>query len=240
MVLVGACAAVLAGAVVRGYSGFGASMFWVASLSLLYTPVSVVPTVLALEVLASLALAPAARRDVDWRSMGWLLAGTAVTTPAGIALLAVVPEQPMRVLVALSVMTGTVALACGVQAAGSPRRRTSVLAGTVCGVVNGSTGIGGPPAVLLYFSGGTAHQVGRATLIVYFLAMDALGLALMGLAGLVDQDVAVQTFLFAPLALLGILAGQAVFRRSSGRRFRGVVLAVLAFLSLAVLAQALL
>lgn len=235
--LLAASAAILAGGLVRGYSGFGASMFWVASLSLVYAPASVVPTVLALEVLVSLVLVPGVLGQVHWRSMSWLLAGTVLTMPAGIALLSMVPERPMRVVVALAVLAGTLALAAGVQVAGSPGRRTALGAGTVCGVVNGSTGIGGPPAVLLYFSGTTAHEVSRATLIVYFMATDAIGLAMMAVAGLVDGRVVTQTALFTPLALVGILVGQALFRRSSGRSFRGVVLGILAVLSLGVLAQ---
>lgn len=44
---------VLAGAFVKGYSGFGASMMWVASLSLVLPPHRVVPMVLLWEVQSS-------------------------------------------------------------------------------------------------------------------------------------------------------------------------------------------
>ena len=64
MTLLAAAVAVLLGALVRGYTGFGASMFWVASLALIYPPSGVVPTVLLLEVLASLVLVPSVWREV--------------------------------------------------------------------------------------------------------------------------------------------------------------------------------
>lgn len=230
-------AAILAGALVRGYSGFGASMFWVGTLSLVFAPATVVPTVLALEVLASLVLSTGVRGRVEWRSMSWLLLGTVVTMPLGVQLLTVLPERPMRVVVALAVLAGTLTLAVGVRAASPVGRGTALVAGGVCGVVNGSTGIGGPPAVLLYFSRATAHDVSRATLIVYFLATDAIGLLMMSWAGLVDGTVAAQAALLAPLAVVGILAGQQLFRRTGGRSFRGVVLGILAVLSLAILVR---
>jgi uncharacterized membrane protein YfcA len=237
--LVAAAVAVLAGALVRGYTGFGASMFWVASLSLIYAPAGVVPTVLALEVLSSLALLPSVARHVHWRSMSWMLAATLVTMPVGVALLSVLSAQSMRVMVASAILFATLALASGLRLTGRPSACTALAAGAVSGVVNGSTGIGGPPAVLLYFSGTTEHQAGRATLIAYFLGTDAAGFALMAVAGLVDRSVLVHAAVFAPLALAGIAVGQSLFRRTGGHGFRAVVLVVLGLLSAAMLVRAL-
>jgi uncharacterized membrane protein YfcA len=236
--VVAAAVAVLAGALVRGFTGFGASMFWVASLSLIYAPSGVIPTVLALEVLASLSLLPSVAGQVQWRSMSWMLAATVVTMPIGVMLLSVLPARPMRVVVAVAILLGTLALASGVRLAGRPGTRTALAAGSVSGVVNGSTGIGGPPAVLLYFSGSTEAQVGRATLIAYFLGTDSLGFAMMAVAGLVDRQVLLHAAIFAPLALIGITVGQHLFRRSSGRNFRAVVMVVLGALSVAMLVRA--
>lgn len=238
MALTLAAAAVLLGALVRGYAGFGASMFWVASLSLIYPPASVVPTVLALEVLASLLLLPSVIKEVHWRSMGWMLLGTVLTMPAGVALLSVLPAREMRIVVAVAILLATLALASGLRLSGHPGRWTALAGGSVSGVVNGSTGMGGPPAVLLYFSGATAHQVGRATLIGYFLGTDAIGFAMMAAAGLVDGQVLWHSVIFAPLAFAGTAAGKSVFVRTRGRGLRGVVLALLLSLSVAMLARA--
>lgn len=236
--VVSACLAVLAGAIVRGYTGFGASMFWVASLSLIYSPVSVVPTVLLLEVVASLVLLPGVIREVKWPSMSWMLAATLLTMPLGVALLSVLPAQSMRIVVAGSIFLATISMACGARLAGEPGRRTALLAGSASGLFNGSTGIGGPPAVLLYFSGDTDATIGRATLIAYFLATDSAGFGYMALYGLVDVPVMRHAALFAPLSLVGIWVGQAVFKRTGGHGFRRVVIIVLLILSVAILARA--
>ena len=66
---------VLAGAFVKGNSGFGASMMWVASLSLVLPPHRVVPMVLLWEVGSSLQLLPEVWRKIEWRSLGWLFIG---------------------------------------------------------------------------------------------------------------------------------------------------------------------
>lgn len=231
--------AVLAGGLVRGYAGFGASMFWVASLSLVYAPASVVPTVLALEVVASLGLLPAVYSRVEWRSMSWMLAATLVTMPLGVAVLAVLPDRPMRIVVAVAILIGTLAMAGGIDLARSGGRRTALAAGAVSGVVNGSTGLGGPPAVLLYFSPGKEVAVGRATLIAYFLATDAFGFAYMALYGLVDRPVLVHAAVFVPVAVVGIVVGQKLFTRHGARGFRAVVVVTLLVLAGAMLVRSL-
>ena len=53
-----AVAAVFCGAVVRGYTGFGSSLLWVSSLSLVFPPILVVPAVYLLEIAASAHLMP--------------------------------------------------------------------------------------------------------------------------------------------------------------------------------------
>lgn len=230
--------AVLVGAVIRGYAGFGASMFWVASLSLIYSPASVVPTVLMLEAVASIFLLPSVFRDVQWRSMSWMLAATALTMPFGVALLAVLPERPMRVVVAVAILLGTLAVMSGPKLAGEPGRRSALTAGSISGLINGSTGIGGPPAVLLYFSRNTEAKVGRATLIAYFLATDSIGATYMALYGLVDIQVIQHAAIFAPLALLGTALGQLAFRTTGDRGYRKIVFGVLVALSIAMLVRA--
>ncbi len=230
--------AVLAGGLLRGYAGFGASMFWVASLSLIYAPAEVVPTVLALEVVASLMLLPGAARHVEWHSMSWMLSSTLLTMPAGVLLLTVVPERPMRIVVAVVILLATVATARGVDLAVGGGRRSELVAGALSGVVNGSTGIGGPPAVLFYFSPTRAVAGGRATLVAYFLAMDGAGLVLMAVAGLVDWNVLVHAAVFTPLAVVGVLAGKRLFTRHGERGFRKVVVVVLLTLSVAMLVRA--
>ena len=231
--------AVLAGALIRGYTGFGASMVWVASLSLVYPPATVVPTVLMLEVLASITLLPTVFGAVQWRSMRWLLASTVLTMPVGVALLTTIPEREMRIVVAAAILAATVAVARGVELSGPPGLRSTLVAGSISGVVNGSTGMGGPPAVLLYFSGANPVDAGRATLIAYFLGTDAIGVSIMAASGLVDRVVLIHTALFAPLALIGIAAGQRVYKLRGERGFRRVVLGLLLVLAAAMLLRAL-
>jgi uncharacterized membrane protein YfcA len=107
---------VFAAGIVRGFAGFGFSALCVAALSLFMPPAQVVPPIFVLEVLASLTLLRSACKDVDWRWLGWLVAGNALCIPLGVALLAYVDETPLRLLIgalllAVAVLLSSSALA---------------------------------------------------------------------------------------------------------------------------------
>ena len=89
-----AVVAVFVGAFVRGYSGFGSSLLWISSLSLVLPPLVVVPIVFMLEVAASVHLLPKVWPDIDWYSLRWLLLGTFAATPLGIYVLAPYQLRP--------------------------------------------------------------------------------------------------------------------------------------------------
>jgi uncharacterized membrane protein YfcA len=230
--------AIFGAAVIRGYTGFGFSMIAVTTLSMLRPPAEVVPMVLLLEIVASLRLLPSVWHAVEWRSLGWLLLGTMVATPFGVALLTVVPANAMRVLVCAAVAAAVLFLWRGFTLRETPGPAPTVATGFLVGVLNGSTGIGGPPAILFYFSSPAGHVVSRASLVTYFLAIDLLAVATGAAMGLLNGDLLRRAaWLLVPL-LLGIALGNRQFLRAEAATFRRIVLVVLLLLALSGLVRA--
>src|SRR5688572_12254444 len=108
--VVAVATALLIAAIVRGYSGFGFSMLAVSGLTLALPPATAIPIVLTLEVVASIHMLPSVWRQVDWRSLWPLVAGTVVATPIGVHLLVTLPEMPIRLAIATLVITATILL----------------------------------------------------------------------------------------------------------------------------------
>lgn len=229
--LLAAVLIVFGAAIVRGYSGFGFSMLSVTALGLLRPPAEIVPTVLLLEIAASAHLLPAVRRDVDWRSLRWLLAGTMVATPLGVAALATIPADAMRIVVSVLVLAATVLLWRGFTLHRVPGPGPTFATGLVAGVLNGSAAIAGPPAILFYFSSPAGVAVSRASLITYFLGTD-LAAAAVGVGyGLVTTTVVARAAtLLVPLAL-GVALGNRRFVTTPPESFRRFVLVLLVVLS---------
>lgn len=151
---------VLAAFAVRGYSGFGSSLVAVPALTLVLPPVRIVPAIFALEFLASVSLLPSVRRDVNWRSLAWIVAGCVLAMPVGVVVLTHAPLAAMRLAISLVVVTAAVLLLRGFALSRTPGAVVTFLVGCLSGLLNGSVGIGGPPAVVFYFSSRDAVAVG--------------------------------------------------------------------------------
>lgn len=226
-----ALAAVFFAAVVRGYAGFGFSAFVVGSLSLAWPPAQVVPLVLMLEIAAGIHLLPSVWRDVDWRQLGWILAGALIATPFGVELLHRLPADTMRLVISLAILAAALAIATGGTLRGGQGAAQVFGAGLVSGAANGAAGIGGLPLVALFLWNRTSARALRATLAVYFIASDSYALAVAGGRGLVTGSV-IEHFVWSLLPLaLGVWLGNRRFARSSGRSFRGVAIGLLMLLA---------
>lgn len=222
---------VLLAAIVRGYSGFGFSMLAVISLSLLLPPAEIVPTILMLEVAASLHLLPKIWKEVHWRSVGWLLVGCVLATPVGTWLLASMPAPPMQFALSACVLAAAILLLQGYALKTTPGSAATFGTGMMSGLLNGSFGIGGPPVILFYFSTPAAVTVSRASIIAYFFGTDVVGLGFLGLEGLVTWESLMRFALFLPALVIGVAVGHRSFKGADPTAFRRWVLRFLMVLA---------
>jgi uncharacterized membrane protein YfcA len=231
-------AAVLAGGFIKGYSGFGASMLWVTSLSLVLAPRAVVPMVLLFEVGSSLLLLPSVWRSIDWRSVGWLFVGACVGTPIGTYALATLPSDLIRVAIAIFVFGGCFLIWRGYVWKGRPSITATLVVGVVFGLLNGSTAIGGPPVVLFYFATSAGAAASRASIVAFFLGTDAYAAASSAIQGLIDTPILLRTIVLLPVVALGVWLGSRHFIKTEPASFKRFSLALLMLLAAAVLLRA--
>ena len=219
--------------IIRGYSGFGFAMVAVTSMSLVLSPVQAVPIVLILEVLASIRLVPQVWKDIDWYSLRWLLVGSLFATPFGVYLLVNIPVLPMRISISLLVLVAAILLMRGWALKQMPGRPLILATGVACGLLNGAAAIGGPPVILLYLSSPAGVTISRASIIAYFLGIDAMSLAMASLQGLATSRIVLTAAVCLPPLLLGIGIGSKMFFNVDKDSFRQHVLILLIILSVA-------
>ena len=218
-------------AIVRGFSGFGFSLLAITSLSLLFAPARIIPAIFLLEVAASIRLFPTIWRDVHWRSVALLSAGTLIGTPAGVYLLANLPAPPMQLALAVFVMTAVVLLWWGFALKSMPGPLATVSIGAAAGLGNGAFGIGGPPVILFYFASPAGAAAGRASLTAYFVIIDLIGLAFLARENLVTAESGIFAAVFALPLLTGVWLGARSFKSADPVKFRKIVLILLGVLA---------
>ncbi len=228
---------IFVGAVVRGFTGFGSSMIWVSGLTLVMPPAQAVPLILLLEVPTSLILLPGAWRQVEWRTLWPLFGGALLAAPLGVVLLAVLPATAMQGIISVFVLAAAIALWRNA----AFRRALSLPAvagvGVISGILTGATSAGGPPVILFYLANPAGAAIGRASLIVYFMVIDAFAAAVLGVAGLVTWETLIALLLLLPPMAFGALIGNRHFLQTNPDRFRLAALVLLAALAGANLAR---
>jgi hypothetical protein len=235
-----ACAIIFGAAIVRGFTGFGFSLLTISALSLFYPLPEIVPTIFVMELAASLNLLPAIWKDIHWRSLLPLIVGAAIGTPLGVWALAHYAGPQMQLALAAFILLAVGLMWRGFGLKSMPGTGATVAAGAASGLANGAFGIGGPPAILFYFSSPAGSAESRASLIAYFLATDAMGLAtLSGMANLVTLSTAIRAAIYLPFLVAGIWIGHRAFKGVDEGKFRKAVLGLLGLMALLIAAKAL-
>ena len=241
LTLVWIAAASLAAFIVRGLSGFGSSLIGIGALSMVLPPAYVVPAFLALEVVTTVNLLPGIWHRIDWRSLRWVVAGSALATPFGVMMLAFLDADRMRLLVSACVAAIALLMLSGVAQRFAPRSTPGPLGtfvvGIASGALNGAAGIGGPPVVVFYFAT-TGAATSRATLIAFFLVTDIYALAWAGGTGVLSSSGWQLIAVALPFSLAGIWIGHRLYLSLDENRLRRLIWALLAVLGTSGLASA--
>ena len=239
MALLWMAIAILIAAFVRGYSGFGFSAMLIAASSLVTNPLNFVAVVVILETVMSLQAAKGAGPDIDWRRVGWLMAGAAVGLPLGLWVLTGVSEDTARAVISAYVLVMCGVLLLGWRLRAEVRGPGNAVAGLVSGLAN-APGMGGLPIAAFFAAQPIQAAVFRATLIAYFPLLDVYSAPLYWYAGLVTWDTLWASLTALPLTALGNWLGGRHFLTTDPQDFRRFAIVLLAGLAVMGLIKAVL
>jgi len=236
-VVICAMLAVLAAGIVSALS--------VASLSLMLPMAEIVPTIIMLEVAASLVVVlPSVWRHVRWPFVFGLTLSSIVTAPLGIWVLQYWPAETVRVLILFVILAACVLLMRGFQLPGSQPLWRIAAVGAVAGAVNAAGAVGGLIYSLFLVADGMPPVNFRASLALIFLLVDALSAGMMMNSGLLVSGHLSMAFVLLLPTAIGVLIGSRVFHATSPQSFRRFAimllmsLAMVGLVTVAVSAQA--
>jgi uncharacterized membrane protein YfcA len=226
--LVALLSALLAGAV-SGLTGFGLALISTPLLLFVYDPRTVVVITAALSILINFAVVLDSWRDAQRRVVVALLPPAFVGIVMGVEVLRVVNPLYIRLAVGVVVVFSALLLLRDIQLPGAETRWGTVVAGWASGALSTSTGLAGPPIVLLLASRGLPKRVFRGSSALYFLVMSVAGLVILFYRGLFDSSDVQLMLVLIPAAFLGKAIGTAMLKRISEKAFRTITLGIVIF-----------
>ena len=177
----------------RGFSGFGFSMFAVPLMATVMAPARAVPVILALTFVSNLQTLRADWDDIDRRSVLSLVAWAIPFAMLGNWVLSVLDERPLRIIIGLVTVGATLVIwRAGPRERPRPSATATAFTGMTSGVLHGLLAMGGPPLTMYYLRGAFSPQAARASMLATFTLMTIGPLAEAILAGGAWADWGVQ------------------------------------------------
>lgn len=217
--LVALLAALFAG-VVTGTTGFGLALISTPILLFVYEPATVIFLTAVFSVVISGAVVWDSWREAHRTLALALLAPACVGIVAGSEVLRLVDPTYIRLAVGAVVVLSALLLIRDVRLPGADTRWGTVVAGTASGALSTSTGLAGPPIVLLLASRGLPKHQFRGTSAFFFLMMSAVTLIILPARGLVAAGDLPLAAVLVPAAIVGKAIGTAFLERISEGAFR--------------------
>ena len=222
---------VLIAGVVRGYAGFGLSAVAITIGSILFTPITLVPVLFLLEVVASFHMLKSVHRDIDWSLLFGLLLGCAIGMPVGQGLLLLLPVDATRVALYLVVITAAAIVHFGYSFRFGANWKSGIAIGVAAGLASGLAAIGGLITMIALL--GVDYDVvrARATMVAMFFALYIYGTGIGVVNGITTlSSLYIAAAMILPL-FLGVAVGQKGFLHTSRERFRQIMLGFLAVMA---------
>ena len=214
--------AVALGALAQSVSGIGFSLVCGPLLVAALGAADGVRLAVVLSLGLNLVLLTRHRSDLEARGALLLLVPTALAVPVFAVLLRDVPDRPAAALAGGTIVLLTLLLAAGARWRAARGAVGAAVTGVVAAATTVVASVSGPPVALWAANAGWSADVQRATLQAYFLGVNVVALASLGLPAVP------LTLLGACAAALvaGLAVGGPVARRVSERAARRTTLAL--------------
>lgn len=215
--------AVLAAGFVQGLAGFGFVLVVVPVLLVLLDPPDAVSLSQVMGLFVCLYVAARAWRYVKIKQMLLVIVATLPGIWFGAAILLLWPASGIKILAGLAVIASTIPMLFGFRRRFRRERSAALVAGGISGLLQGSTGLAGPPVVILLANQGWDRDAFRASVSLFLAVVTIIALIVFRLNGILQDVTFVRAAMLFPALLLGVSAGVWLAPRIDAQRFQRVV-----------------
>lgn len=220
--------AVCVAGLVRGFSGFGSALIIMPVASSVLSPVSAIVFLTVTELFGPLPNLPGAWRTANRPDVMRLAGGALLAIPVGVYSLSRVSPEFFGWAVSIVVLILLVPLIAGWRYRGRLTPRMVTATGALGGFLSGSTGLPGPPVIILYMASALPVSVIRANFLLYLFMIDVMMMGVVAAFGLLELAPIVVGLVLTVPYMLANAVGAKLFRPESEHLFRATAYVIIA------------
>ena len=203
---------ILIAAIIRGFSGFGFALVAVPLLSMIMPPLSFVPIIFGMQVIAVLPGLRQTLQDAQWKQILPLVPGGFLGTWVGLQILYRIHPEIIGFIIAIAVVFVAVFLLKGFRLGRQFTKIEISTIGLLSGLLNGSASLPGPPVIIAQLVTPNTEKMVRSNLIIFFTILSIFGIASIISGGNLNTTHLYLMATSAPFLILGTLLGEKLFR----------------------------
>jgi len=223
---------------IRGFLGFGSGLITIPILSFLYSPIFAIVFNIIIEIPTTIYLTIIGTKTCRFKEISPMFFSTILTIPIGIILLLAINEQIIKIIMSVLVIFFVILIASGWRLKSTITKYVLIFTGTISGLMQGITGMGGPPIVTVLLSKGDNNDVTRGNTLIMSAAIVISAVLSMYYFNLFSKTLILTGIITSPLYLLASFLGSQFYNLSGKKYYRNIsllLLGLIGFVTLLVL-----
>lgn len=199
---------ILLASIIQGITGFGFALIAVPLLSLFIPELrNITPIIVIYSLLTNVIIVYKSRRYIDLKKIIPLIIFGIIATPIGTYILLYVKVSTLKIIIGLIITITAFAMLKNFKIKIENQGISYGIVGLLSGLLNGSTGLSGPPVVLFLTNQNTDKDVFRANLTFYGIATNIFAIMIFIAEDIVNASVLSFTILYLPALIIGVFGG---------------------------------
>lgn len=223
---------------IQGMTSFGSSLIALPLLLLFMDVKEVVPFMALLNLAMNGYIYREVGKDANLKKISPLIITALIFTVVGGMLLKNLPEQPIRLIVGGIMLVTAVSKLFGVSVQFKKPEKLFIPVGVLSGILNGATGMSGPPVLLFLSNLDVTKKVFRSTLTTYFLFLNMMAITMFTINKILYGEIFLMAVIYTVPMLFATHLGILTSRKIHDERFKKIVLFIMVVMALNLISKA--
>ena len=223
---------------IRGFLGFGSGLITIPILSYLYSPVFAMVFNIAIEIPATIYLTYVGAKSCKFKEISPMFFSMMLTIPIGTIFLVSVNEQLIKIIMSILVIFFVLLIASGWKLKATVTKYVLTISGVISGLMQGATGMGGPPYATVLLSKGDSDNVTRGNILIMSTGIVISAIISFYMFNLFTKELLLTGLITSPIYILATYTGTKFFDLSGNRYYRNISLFSLGLIGVLTLIKA--